>query len=385
LLKLSSEEHNANLIAEEAHKTSPEVVSLDKLISNLSTNAPPPLPSLPASVFTLSAAEGVAAASETKSGTNGTSTPTPSYVPVPKGILDVSAATPPPFGSTPPPEGGTPTPASTVTPTESVSSGTTVSNGIADVDTAADGGGYVTIKPTASKVLTKKPLAATKKPAARVMASSTTDVKLESFENMERRLTNEAKKEAAATKLQVATDSANSSASTGSSRLDDVYAASMAAPASPSKKPVTPKASYAVASPTTPSSTSRYGNLSSSSSSLSSSSSAAAMDTTAKSKYTNAKSISSDQFFGRDEQQAAENKAKLDRYAGSSSISSDMLNGNEDVRSGSGAGRYDDADGAEMVSALKDSVKGFFDDISRRLGKTLLIDDVCIMHDCHSW
>ena len=65
---------------------------------------------------------------------------------------------------------------------------------------------------------------------------------------------------------------------------------------------------------------------------------------------TNAKSISSDAYFGRDEVDTREMQSRLDAYRGSSAISSDMLNGNPDARE-------EEEDG---LSVLKDSVKDFF-------------------------
>ncbi len=84
----------------------------------------------------------------------------------------------------------------------------------------------------------------------------------------------------------------------------------------------------------------------------------------ARSKYANVKSISSEQFFGQSEGDAAAMRDKLDRYSGSTSISSDMMNGYND---GSGYGGSSGIGGSNL-DKLKDSVSGFFDDIQKRIG-----------------
>lgn len=88
----------------------------------------------------------------------------------------------------------------------------------------------------------------------------------------------------------------------------------------------------------------------------------------ARDKYANVKSISSDQFFGREEEGNQVVRAKLQsQYGNSTAISSDMLYGREISE------ESDDFHGgtaAEGISLdkLKDSVSGFFENIQRRIG-----------------
>jgi hypothetical protein len=87
----------------------------------------------------------------------------------------------------------------------------------------------------------------------------------------------------------------------------------------------------------------------------------------AREKYGAAKGISSDQFFGRDDQVSQEARNRLDMYSNSTSISSDMLKGGRDERFGwDGNQSYDPS--SASLDRLKDSVSGFFDGIQRRLG-----------------
>lgn len=80
--------------------------------------------------------------------------------------------------------------------------------------------------------------------------------------------------------------------------------------------------------------------------------------TEAQSRYANAKSISSDQYFGHDDNHADLMRTKLDQYSHSTSISSDMMYGNGDNRQ-----REDSGDNLE---SLKASVKDFFSDVQSR-------------------
>lgn len=77
----------------------------------------------------------------------------------------------------------------------------------------------------------------------------------------------------------------------------------------------------------------------------------------AQNRYSNAKSISSDQFFGRDDDHSQQMRAKLGQYSHSTSISSDMMYGNGET------GRNDSDDNFEN---LKASVKDFFSDVQSR-------------------
>ncbi len=80
--------------------------------------------------------------------------------------------------------------------------------------------------------------------------------------------------------------------------------------------------------------------------------------TTARDKYSSQKGISSDQYFGRDQEDPAVLASRLGQYSNSSAISSDMMYGR-----GGRSGSYDDneEDGSATLEKLKDSVAGFFD------------------------
>jgi len=77
----------------------------------------------------------------------------------------------------------------------------------------------------------------------------------------------------------------------------------------------------------------------------------------ARDKYSNQKGISSDQFFGRDEEDAALAKMRLEHMKGSQAISSDMMYGNRNSS--------EDEDGSATLEKLKDSVAGFFESFGK--------------------
>lgn len=81
----------------------------------------------------------------------------------------------------------------------------------------------------------------------------------------------------------------------------------------------------------------------------------------ARSKYSKAKGISSDQYFGVDDQYANDMKGKLSKYSGSNAISSDMLYHDAEAFK-------EPADGFDItVDTLKDSVKDFFSGLQRNI------------------
>jgi len=83
----------------------------------------------------------------------------------------------------------------------------------------------------------------------------------------------------------------------------------------------------------------------------------------ARDKYSSQKGISSDQFFGRDDEDAERARDRLQQFSGSTSISSDMISGGA-WSGGTGAGLGSGA----ALNKLSESVAGFFDDIQKRIG-----------------
>jgi ADP-ribosylation factor GTPase-activating protein 2/3 len=82
---------------------------------------------------------------------------------------------------------------------------------------------------------------------------------------------------------------------------------------------------------------------------------------TARSKYSSSKGISSDQYFGREDQDQDLIKSKLQSYSNSKSISSDMMSGTDP----DGDIGFEASSG---LGALKDSVASFFSDVSKQIG-----------------
>lgn len=80
----------------------------------------------------------------------------------------------------------------------------------------------------------------------------------------------------------------------------------------------------------------------------------------ARDKYANQKGISSDQFFGRDKEDEYAARVKLQQFSGNTALSSDMFNSD---------GPYVSEQGAQdSLNRLKDSVAGFFDEVQKRVG-----------------
>lgn len=80
----------------------------------------------------------------------------------------------------------------------------------------------------------------------------------------------------------------------------------------------------------------------------------------ARDKYAGQKGISSDQFFGRDEEDAQLMRSRIGDYSGSTALSSDMLQGGQPAPGNNGKIN-------ESIDALKSSVSGFFDEVKYRL------------------
>jgi ADP-ribosylation factor GTPase-activating protein 2/3 len=236
------------------------------------------------------------------------------------------------------------------------------------------------------KVGAKKPVAK-KGLGARKLDSDANDIKIESFEKVEKRAAKAAQEIAefdslaALDKSTVTTSGASGAASVSAapSRVSAVYMDEESAASSVfSAAKNAPKGSIYTSGdgPTAvgASSTSMYGTSSGSSANRSGSSSMSnpgAFDQ----KFANKKSISSDQYFGLDQEDANEMKGRLGKYSGSKAISSDMLYHGEEAPDFNTVSYADTMaarnrrGGAEDtgLGILKDSVKNFFDEVARNI------------------
>lgn len=212
----------------------------------------------------------------------------------------------------------------------------------------------------ALKLAGKKPSSAAAKRGlgAKKLVTTTADNRLESFETVEKRSQQGAQEVEQKKKLEVSESSEGGRLSSMLRELDD------------SNKPSIYRSAP---STTSTSSTSPVYRPSSFASGLSVPTSNTSESYAARQKYGNAKAISSDQYFGRDAEEAADARVKLQNFSNSSAISSDMLYGNSS--SGAGSGPYDpysesatSANAALNLDKLKDSVSGFFSDVQRRFG-----------------
>ena len=237
-----------------------------------------------------------------------------------------------------------------------------VANGVLSVSAAVDGDTKAASeapKPTSTFSTMKKPIVK-KSLGARKLDSSGTDVKIESFESVEKRTSKAAQEEEdkkLALNLQKSELSNAESSGGGSSRIASIYQETQTQ--SIYRAPVVP----------TPSSTSLYSNRPSSNTVVSK----VGESFQARDRYSTAKGISSDQFFGRDEEDTITAREKLSKFSSATAIGSDMLynDGHEDdygMDSYSNSNSYNSSSQNSGLSTLKDSVGDFFADIQKRLG-----------------
>jgi len=199
----------------------------------------------------------------------------------------------------------------------------------------------------------KKSASAPKKSlgAKKLGVSSSSDIKLESFETVEKRTT-EALQEEEDRKIAINLQNKERELS-GSSRLNNVYQDSLQY----TNSAATPLYSEPP----------RSLNVSATNTKVSSVSNETSV---AREKYGNAKAISSDQYFGRDAVTNSEIRSKLDKFSSASSISSDMFYGNDEddyrqsARGSNTRSRVDSGDIA--FDKLKESVEDFFEEAKRR-------------------
>jgi ADP-ribosylation factor GTPase-activating protein 2/3 len=255
---------------------------------------------------------------------------------------------------------------------------------------------------TLLKVGAKKPVPK-KGLGARKLESDASDIKIESFEKVEKRAAKAAQEVAEFDSLAALDMSSTSAGNAGG--ISKLPASSSAAPSGPSRVSAVymdeqssassvfastknaPKGSiYTSGDGPKPlgggsSSSSSYG--SGGSSGRGSASSNMANPGVFDTKFSNKKSISSDQYFGLDKEDADEMKGRLGKYSNSKAISSDMLYHGEEApdfntvsyadtmaaRASSSSssrgtgGRSDDLG----LGILKDSVKNFFDEVARNI------------------
>jgi hypothetical protein len=187
-----------------------------------------------------------------------------------------------------------------------------------------------------------------KKAAKKMAFNSSTDVKIASFEQVEKRVDQIMEKQEVR-KSAVAMESEENTATATSSQTSIYQIASInTSLATSTKSAASPPSKYSSAPRTT-------------------TTTAGAETHIARDKYAGQKGISSDQFFGRDEEDAQLMRSRIGEFSGSSALSSDMLQGNTggyQPPSSSSA----KANVNQSIDALKSSVSGFFDEIKYRLG-----------------
>lgn len=211
-------------------------------------------------------------------------------------------------------------------------------------------------KPAAKKLGAKK-LTSTSPTSAN---SKVVNSEIESFESVEKRHAKEEQEKKdflLATKLQYENNGDNnfSSREPTKSRVSSITVDDSPAFGSSTTQPSTSR--YAPL----PSETASSGSIYRSSPSASNSkviNSKAGESYEARSKYSNAKAISSDQYFGRDDDHAQEMKGKLNKFSSANAISSDMLYHDADPFT-------PDDDDDINIDKLKDSVKDFFTGIQK--------------------
>ena len=217
----------------------------------------------------------------------------------------------------------------------------------------------------------KKPSAGLKKGSigARKLGDATA-LKMDSFDVVEKNVAKAKQEEEdykLSLKLQTGGESTSTSGGSGSSRLAAVYQESESIyRATPVAAPAASIYSGRVASATS------SGGTGGSSKTVTS---AMGESFEARERFSKSKSISSDQFFGNEDEEAAAARARLQRYSGATAISSDMLKHDEPVdgRGGGGGSRgggsaSGSGGGNDGIGKLRESVRDFFDNVSTRFG-----------------
>lgn len=286
-----------------------------------------------------------------------------STVPIPAVTQQVQ--TPVAVDLLPPPPTSTPTPAPIGVLSVSLPSG--VPEEVSEDPTAATTGAPALALKKTPIIMGKKPAPKKKSSAVKLSTSSSADLRIETFESVEKQVakaTQEQEDFRVASELSHTESSASSMPTTThrSSLITSAYEeaeASMYRSAAPLGSGSSPRASKSIYTSSAGSSTTTSG----SANSLSKES------YEARDKYSKAKGISSDQFFGRDEEDASEARSKLStKYSSANAISSDMMYGNDD-----GNNEYDQSQSNSVPttafgSIIQSTVKGVFSDLQRRIG-----------------
>eukprot|EP00604_Paraphysomonas_vestita_P001423 CAMPEP_0174824268 /NCGR_PEP_ID=MMETSP1107-20130205/32437_1 /TAXON_ID=36770 /ORGANISM="Paraphysomonas vestita, Strain GFlagA" /LENGTH=387 /DNA_ID=CAMNT_0016050707 /DNA_START=190 /DNA_END=1353 /DNA_ORIENTATION=+ len=224
----------------------------------------------------------------------------------------------------------------------------------------------LTLKPKKVTSTKKKTLGAKKLTVPSDSGKGSQDVKIETFESVEKkqqRALAEQEDFELAQKLQQEELSKSNSNGGGESRIAALlHEEGQNAFRTPAATTSIYQPLPSTSSPTTKVSvTSPYASLTSNNySSSSTTSSSSNANSGNLNKYANAKGISSDQYFGREQAENEEYRRNISKYSNSSSISSDMLYGREDAHTSTR--EQDNLSVGLDFDRLKDSVKGFFDE-----------------------
>lgn len=209
-----------------------------------------------------------------------------------------------------------------------------------------------------SKPGSKKASASKKSSVKKLSTNSDYDVSIESFESVDRRAVKAAQEEEDRKMAVKLSREINSSENESSGRVAAMMMEAEAGAASPAKPSIyrsAPSTTSSAAPSTVFTGSGRYGNLGMSSAAGSASAAGSGAESReARERYGNAKGISSDNYFGRDDDSNAA-RSNLQNYSSSKAISSDMLRGGDSYS-------YS-ANNDTSLDRLKDSVSGFFDSI----------------------
>lgn len=212
----------------------------------------------------------------------------------------------------------------------------------------------------------KKPVTKKKIGAKKLGVENSTELRMESFEKVEKR-SQKAAQEAADFDTAVALDKSEYNASYSSvSRVSAAYDESNAPTVTVASKQVQKGSIYTQ----DPSSVNKAGSVSSS---LSGGRFSPPVYAATDSRFANKKGFGSDAYFGRDKEDEAEMRGKLNKYGNATAISSDMLY-HDKAAPDFGTVSYADTmaqrarAGSGELGKLKESVKNFFEDVSRNIG-----------------